>query len=308
MQVDSVNTAVLEHISTFIPKENLYVEEPMNQRTTFRSGGNAELLVDIETEEQLVKLIRFLNKIEEDYFIIGNGSNLLIGDKGYRGVIIQIGSKMSKIELFGTNIVAGAGILLSQLASAAAKNCLTGLEFASGIPGTLGGAVVMNAGAYGGEMCQVVRRVRVLTFEGEILELDNNTMEFGYRNSVIRNKKFIVLEVELELKKGDQNLILSKMNELSSLRREKQPLEFPSAGSTFKRPEGHYAGKLIMEAGLGGFRIGDAQVSEKHCGFVINLGHATSSDLLALITTIQDRVYETSGIRLEMEVICLGDF
>lgn len=303
-----MNTAVLEYISTFIPKENIFVEEPMNKRTTFRSGGNAELLIDIETEEQLEKLIRFLNKIEEDYFIIGNGSNLLVGDKGYRGVIIQIGSKMAKIELFGTSLVAGAGVLLSQLAAGAAKNSLTGLEFASGIPGTLGGAVVMNAGAYGGEMCQIVKKVRVMTFEGEILELDNKTMEFGYRNSVIRNKKFIVLEVEMELEKGDQSLIISRMNELSSLRKEKQPLEFPSAGSTFKRPEGNYAGKLIMESGLGGFRIGDAQVSPKHCGFVINLGHATSADLLALIRTIQDRVYETSGVRLEMEVICLGDF
>ncbi len=303
-----LNAALLEYISTIIPKEYIFVEEPMNKRTTFRSGGNAEILIEVETEEQLEKLVCFLNKIEEEYFVIGNGSNLLVGDHGYRGIILQIGARMSHLEVFGTTIVAGAGALLSQLASFAAKNSLTGLEFASGIPGTLGGAVVMNAGAYGGEMCQIVKKVRVMTFAGEVLELDNSTMEFQYRNSVIRNKKFIVLEVEMQLGLGDQDEIKSRMNELSRLRKEKQPLEFPSAGSTYKRPDGHFAGKLIMEAGLGGFRIGDAQISEKHCGFVINRGMATSKDLLTLIKTVQERVYESSGVMLEMEVICLGDF
>jgi len=283
-----VNTALLEYISTIIPKEYIFVEEPMNKRTTFRSGGNAEILIEVETEEQLEKLVCFLNKIEEEYFVIGNGSNLLVGDHGYRGIILQIGARMSHLEVFGTTIVAGAGALLSQLASFAAKNSLTGLEFASGIP--------------------IVKKVRVMTFAGEVLELDNSTMEFQYRNSVIRNKKFIVLEVEMQLGVGDPNEIKSRMNELSRLRKEKQPLEFPSAGSTYKRPEGHFAGKLIMEAGLGGFRVGDAQISEKHCGFVINRGMATSKDLLTLIKTVQERVYESSGVMLEMEVICLGDF
>ncbi len=308
MQVNKVNTSLLEYISTIIPKENLFVEEPMNQRTTFRTGGNAEILIEVETEEQLKQLIIFLNKIEEEYHIIGNGSNLLIGDRGIRGAILQIGSRMSKLEVYGTTIVAGAGVLLSQLAAFAAKNKLSGLEFASGIPGTLGGAVVMNAGAYGGEMCQVVTKVKVMTYEGEILELDHETMEFQYRNSVIRNKKFVVLEVEMSLELGDQKEILAKMSELSSARKEKQPLEFPSAGSTFKRPEGHFSGKLIMEAGLKGLQIGGAQVSEKHCGFVINRDHATSADILEVIRTVQDRVFENAGVKLEMEVICLGDF
>lgn len=212
---------------------------------------------------------------------------------------------MSSIRVDGDCIVAQAGALLSQVAKEALEHGLTGLEFASGIPGTVGGAVVMNAGAYGGEMSQVVTEVTVLNSEGEILVLDNATMEFGYRYSTIRHQPFVVTNVSFQLKAGDQKQIRTKMEELAAKRREKQPLEYPSAGSTFKRPEGYYAGELIMKAGMRGFQIGGARVSDKHCGFIVNVGNATAADILDVIEEVQERVKERFGVTLEMEPVVL---
>ncbi len=261
-----------------------------------------------ENRRQLKKLIPYFKKVEIPYFILGNGSNLLVGDKGYRGVVLQIGNKMGALRAEGERIRAGAGATLAAAAKYAWEKGLSGLEFASGIPGTIGGGVVMNAGAYGGEMKQVASLVTVMDGQGEILELDRACMEFGYRTSVIKDRPFVVLEVALDLKPGEQEEIRGKMDELAGKRREKQPLEFPSAGSTFKRPEGYFAGKLIMEAGMGGYRVGGAQVSEKHCGFVVNTGDATAADIACVIKDVKERVKEKFKVTLETEVIFLGDF
>ncbi|MDE7132205.1 MAG: UDP-N-acetylmuramate dehydrogenase [Lachnospiraceae bacterium] len=297
-----------DYIKTIIPRERILFHEPMNQHTTFRVGGEAECFFFIQQEEELVKLIPYLNQIEQDYFILGNGSNLLVGDKGYRGIVLKFDGPMEQIRMDGTRITAKAGAPLAKVAVAAKENGLTGLEFAAGIPGTIGGGVVMNAGAYDGEMKQVVEAVRVIDREGEIATLDNDTMEFGYRTSIIKNRPYIVLEVVLRLAEGDPEQIGAKMEELAQLRRNKQPLEYASAGSTFKRPEGYYAGKLIMEAGMRGYRIGGAQVSNKHCGFIINTGRATAADIKEVIEEVQERVKERFHVSLEPEVVFLGDF
>lgn len=262
----------------------------------------------VESKEELSQLVSYLGRIEQDYFVLGNGSNLLVGDKGYRGIIVKLGPRLSAVGVEKNHIAAGAGVLLSKVAYAARDAGLSGLEFAAGIPGSIGGAIVMNAGAYGGEMKQVVQMVRVMDKEGEILTLDNDTMEFGYRTSIIRDRPFIVLGVVLKLTPGNKEEISAKMEELMKQRKSKQPLEYPSAGSTFKRPEGYYAGKLIMDAGLRGYRIGGAQVSEKHCGFVINAGGASAADIREVIEEVQERVKDRFHVRLEPEVIFLGDF
>ena len=303
-----VSPAIYEYLIEFIPKENIFLEETMDKHTTFCVGGKVEALIQIENKEQLIKLIPYFNMIEKEYFVLGNGSNLLVSDHGYKGVVIQIGPNMSNIVSNGTTLTVEAGALLTKVAKCAAANGLSGLEFAAGIPGTLGGAVVMNAGAYNGEMSQVVKSVTLLDIEGNLLELDVATMEFGYRTSIIRKKPFIVIEVVLELEKGDKNTIINKMDEFNKRRRDKQPLEFPSAGSTFKRPEGYYAGKLIMDAGLCGYGIGGAKVSEKHCGFIINEKNATASDISQLIMEVVERVKNQFGVTLEPEVISLGKF
>lgn len=297
-----------DFIKTVIPGERILFHEPMSRHTTFRVGGEAECLISIEKEEELARLIPYLNQIEQDYFILGNGSNLLVGDKGYRGIVLKFGGMMEEIRIEGTRMRVKAGALLSRAASAAKENSLTGLEFAAGIPGTIGGGVVMNAGAYDGEMKQVVEEVRVINRAGEIATLDNDTMEFGYRTSIIRNRPFIVLEVVLRLAEGNRDEISARMEELMLQRKSKQPLEYPSAGSTFKRPEGYFAGKLIMEAGMRGYRIGGAQVSNKHCGFVVNTGKATAADIKEVIEEVQARVKERFHVSLEPEVVFLGDF
>lgn len=297
-----------DYIKTIIPRERILFQEPMDRHTTFRVGGEAECFITIQQEEELVKLIPYLNQIEHDFFILGNGSNLLVGDKGYRGIVMKFDGPMEEIRVEGTRITAKAGALLSRVSMTAKENGLTGLEFAAGIPGSIGGGVVMNAGAYGGEMEQVVEAVRVIGSDGQITTLDHDTMEFGYRTSIIKNRPFIVLEVVLRLAEGDVAQIGAKMEELSELRRSKQPLEYASAGSTFKRPEGYYAGKLIMEAGMRGYRIGGAQVSNKHCGFVINTGQATAADIREVIEEVQERVKERFHVTLEPEVVYLGDF
>ncbi len=296
------------YIQNIIPKDRIVFNEPMSRHTTFRVGGEAECMISIEEEEELIKLVPYLNNIGQEYFILGNGSNLLVGDKGYRGIIIKLGEGMNKIKIENNQIIAQAGALLSQVAVAARDAGLTGMEFASGIPGSIGGGIVMNAGAYDGEMKQITESVKVMDKEGKILILDNDTMEFGYRTSIIKSRPFIVLEVALRLDEGDKAEIRKKMDELMEKRRSKQPLEYPSAGSTFKRPEGYFAGKLIMDAGLRGYSIGGARVSDKHCGFIINTGTATAADIREVIEEVQERVKERFQVMLEPEVIFLGDF
>lgn len=303
-----LSSAMSETLRSYVPEENIYFGEPMAAHTTFRVGGPADCLIEIENKEQLQKVQRYLRQVEYPFAVVGNGSNLLVSDKGYRGIILQIGRKMSDIDVKGNVLVAQSGASMAQLAAAAWKNSLTGLEFASGIPGTVGGGVVMNAGAYGGELAQVVTGVEVLSADGELLLLDNETMEFGYRRSTIRRQPFIVTEVFLELKAGDSDAIRAKMDELAVRRREKQPLEYPSAGSTFKRPEGYFAGELIMNAGLRGFQVGGARVSDKHCGFVINTGNASAADIMDVIWEVQRRVKDRFQVVLEPEVVFLGDF
>lgn len=303
-----MSKAFIDFLESIVAAENILLEEPMHKHTTFLVGGPAEVFVTVENKEQLEKIIKYLNLVERPYFILGNGSNLLVGDKGYRGVIIRLGGEFNTLKTEGTLLTAGASVLLSAVAREAMENGLTGMEFASGIPGSIGGGVKMNAGAYDGEMRQIVESVQVMYKDGSILDLDNETMEFGYRNSVIKNRPYVVLQVSLRLQPGNREEILARMNELAARRKEKQPLEFASAGSTFKRPEGYFAGKLIMDSGLRGARIGGAQISEKHCGFVINDGTATAADIAELIQEVSETVKEKFGVTLEPEVILLGDF
>ena len=297
-----------ENIERIIPKERMLFDESMSRHTTFRVGGEAECMLLVEKEEELLELIPYLNQIGQDYFILGNGSNLLVGDKGYKGIVIKLGSGMNQITVEGNHIRVQAGALLSETAATAMRAGLTGMEFAAGIPGTIGGGIVMNAGAYDGEMKQITESVKVMDTAGEILNLDNDTMEFGYRTSIIKNRPFIVLEILLRLTEGDPAQIKARMEELSESRKSKQPLNYPSAGSTFKRPEGYFAGRLIMDAGMRGYRIGGAQVSEKHCGFIVNTGKATAADIREVIEEVQIRVKERFHVMLEPEVIFLGDF
>lgn len=306
--MEEISSSIYEVLTAYVPCEDILRNEPMCRHTTFRVGGEAQCFIRISSREQLMKVIPYLQQVEMPFFILGNGSNLLVGDKGYEGVILQVGDKMNAVSVQGNLIIAQAGALLSQVARSAMEHSLTGLEFASGIPGTIGGGVVMNAGAYGGEMKQVVKQVTVLDKHGEILELSREDMEFGYRTSVIKNRPFIVLEVCLELGQGESGEIAQKMKELAGKRKEKQPLEYASAGSTFKRPEGYFAGKLIMDAGLRGYSIGGARVSEKHCGFVINTGKATAADVAEVIQEVQERVKDKFDVLLEPEVIFLGEF
>ena len=300
-----ISSTVVKALEEWIPTENIFREEPMNRHTTFRIGGNADCLLQIENAEQLSKVKKYLKTLEIPYFVIGNGSNLLVSDEGYRGIILVVSEQMSDVKVEGNRIIAQAGALMSKIARVALEHGLTGFEFASGIPGTIGGGVVMNAGAYDGELKQVVSLVKVIGDDGECLELDNETMEFGYRTSAIKNTGFTAVEVQLDLQPGDKDTIKARMDELTAKRREKQPLEYPSAGSTFKRPQGHFAGALIMNAGLRGYQVGDAQVSEKHCGFVINKGKATAADVLNLMTHVQKEVKEQFDVELEPEVIVL---
>lgn len=303
-----ISQAVKDSLTRFLPEDQIKTQEVMSRHTTFRVGGPADCLVTPSNEEQLGGIIRYLNKVEIPYFVVGNGSNLLISDKGYRGIIIKIGDEMGQVTVEGNRIHAGSGASLARVARAALDAGLTGLEFAAGIPGTVGGALIMNAGAYDGEMKMVVEDVTVIDTEGNVLTLDNETMEFGYRTSALKNQKFAATGCTFLLEKGDPEAIKAKMDDFAQRRRDKQPLEFPSAGSTFKRPEGHFAGKLIQDAGLAGFTVGGAQVSEKHCGFVINKGDATAKDIKILIEFVQDKVKDTFGVDLEPEVIMLGEF
>ena len=299
---------IREKFCELLGKDKVLFEEPMSSHTTFRIGGPAEVFLMPESYEQIRSALALCREEGLPYFVLGNGSNLLVSDSGYRGVIIQMDRNMGDIELKGTEIRACAGALLSSVAAAARKASLTGFEFAGGIPGTLGGAVVMNAGAYGGEMKDVLREVTVMTKEGDIRVIPSDRLELGCRTSIIKKAGYLVLEAVISLEKGDSQAIQEKTKELASKRTEKQPLDYPSAGSTFKRPEGYFAGKLIMDSGLRGFRVGGAQVSEKHCGFVINTGGATAKDVKELMDHVIRTVKEKYNITLEPEVKFLGEF
>ena len=286
----------------------ILVAEPMKNHTTFRIGGPADALALPKTPEEVAEVVRFCNEHAQPYYVLGNGSNLLVSDEGYRGLVLQLYRNFNDIQVNGETITVQSGAMLAAVARTAYQTGLTGLEFASGIPGTIGGAVVMNAGAYGGEMKNVLKEVTVLTKEGEVLVIPAKALELGYRTSVIPKNGWIVLGAVLQLKKGDQEQILARMEELKEQRITKQPLDLPSAGSTFKRPEGYFAGKLIMDAGLRGFTVGGAQVSEKHCGCVVKRGNATAADVWELICEVKRRVKEMTGVELEPEVKLLGDF
>ncbi len=303
-----MNSHFYREVLTFIDENRVYLDEPMKKHTTFRVGGPADYFVVPNSVEEVRKTVALCKKENLPYYVLGNGSNLLVGDKGFRGVVIQIYKEMSAIFVQEDCITVQAGALLSRIGNVALEHELQGFEFAAGIPGTMGGAVVMNAGAYGGEMKDVLVDVTVLTPEGDILVLKNEELELGYRTSIIAKKDYIVLEANVKLSKGNREEIKAKMDELRVQRTTKQPLEYPSAGSTFKRPEGYFAGKLIQDAGLRGFQVGGAQVSEKHCGFVINKDNATAADIVELMKRVSERVQEEFGVTLEPEVKRVGEF
>ncbi|MEE0752894.1 UDP-N-acetylmuramate dehydrogenase [Frisingicoccus sp.] len=301
-----------ENLSEIIGGGQILENEPMKNHTTFRIGGPADVLVCPETEDGFIRGLGWCRRQKIPVYIIGNGSNLLVGDKGFRGVVFKICRNLDKTDIIEEDSVvrvhAGAGVMLAKLAKDVSAEGCGGFEFATGIPGTLGGAVTMNAGAYGGEMKDILKSVRAVDMEGNIREFSLEELELGYRTSRIQKEDWIVLSAEMVFEKGDAGAIMARVDELSRQRREKQPLEYPSAGSTFKRPEGYFAGKLIQDAGLKGYRVGDAMVSEKHSGFVINAGAATAEDVRRLMADVDGRVYEKFGVHLEPEVRLIGEF
>lgn len=296
------NSSVRNILSGILTDDLIFENESMGRHTTFRTGGNASFFVTPSTEEQIVALMKELKDVP--HIVMGNGSNLLFTDKGYDGVVVQIGSKFSEIRVDGNHIIAQSGALLSKVANVACEHSLGGMEFASGIPGSLGGAVAMNAGAYGREMKDVVVLSTCVGESGNVLEIENHG--FSYRHSIFSDKKLLVLKTVMRLESKDKDEIRAEMTELNKRRRDKQPLEYPSAGSTFKRPEGYFAGKLIEDAGLKGCRVGGAMVSEKHAGFVINYDNATATDILTLMEHIKSEVYMRFGVELEPEVKIVG--
>lgn len=299
---------IITRLEQILTKDRIRQNEPMKNHTTFRVGGPADIFLTPSAEE-LPAVLSVCREEQMSVTVIGNGSNLLVGDQGIRGVVICIGFGMRGIRVDGEKIFLEAGVTLAAAAQQAAKAGLTGLEFASGIPGTFGGAVVMNAGAYGGEMKDVIVSVRVISEDGEILTLSKEELDLSYRHSVIPERGYLVIDGELLLtREKDPDQITERMEELKKKRIEKQPLEYPSAGSTFKRPEGYFAGKLIMDAGLRGFSVGGAAVSEKHCGFVINKGNATAADICALMDEVTRIVKEKYAVTLEPEVKKVGEF
>ena len=302
-----MNQKFIETLQQIVGEENIRKNEPMSAHTTFRVGGPADIMV-WPKGEALAEVIRICKEQEVPYYIVGNGSNLLVGDGGIRGLVIAIGKGQDDISVDGEYVVAGAGALLSKTANVAAEHGLGGMEFAAGIPGTIGGAVVMNAGAYGGEMKDIIERVTVVDKSGNEKELTLEELELGYRTSCIPKNGYVVEKAVLRLAAADKAAIKARMDELKEMRVSKQPLEYPSAGSTFKRPEGYFAGKLIMDAGLRGYQVGGAQVSEKHCGFVINRGGATAADICKLMADVNAEVEKQFGVTLKPEVKRIGEF
>lgn len=298
---------IYKQLLNILKEDKIKVDEPMKKHISFKVGGPADFLVKPETEEELIQVIKLLKEENIPFLVIGNGSNLLVKDGGIRGVVIELTDNFNNYEIEGNIIKAQSGALLSILGRNALKNSLTGFEFAAGIPGTLGGALAMNAGAYGGEMKQVIKTVRLMDTEGNIFELSNEEMKFEYRRSILTTNDFIVLSAVIELKQGNADEIKETMVDYANRRSTKQPLNFPSAGSTFKRPEGHFAAKLIDDCGLRGLNLRGAQVSDKHCGFVINSGDASAKDLLDLMFIVKSTVNAKFGIMLEEEVKILGE-
>ncbi len=300
-----MNPEFYEQLSRIVPQERILQKEPMKKHTTFQIGGSADLYICPDFE-QLKEALVLAAREEVPVTVIGNGSNLLVDDNGIRGLVIEIGRGMDEVRIEGNRMRAGAGALLSKAANDAAAAGLSGLEFAAGIPGTVGGALVMNAGAYGGEMKDIVVQAEGLTADGKLRTLAGEELDLSYRHSCIPEKGYIVASAEFQLTEKDPAVIRETMAGLRRKRAQKQPLEYPSAGSTFKRPEGYFAGKLIMDAGLAGRRVGDAQVSPKHCGFVVNLGNASAADVKNLIAEVERSVYEKFGVKLEPEIKMIG--
>ncbi|MCT4632503.1 MAG: UDP-N-acetylmuramate dehydrogenase [Firmicutes bacterium] len=296
----------LNELTESLSSESIFLNELMKAHTSFKIGGPAEVLVIPKNVDEVRAAIKIAKKYEKEVFVTGNGSNLLFSDDGFKGMIIKIQDTFCDVEINDNKVRAGAGVLLSRLSKEIMQRELKGFEFASGIPGTLGGAVYMNAGAYGGEMKDVVSSVKAISMSGDIVELCTNELCFGYRKSAIQEKGYIVLEVEMEFEKGNYDEIKEVIDDLTVKRTTKQPLHLPSAGSTFKRPPNNFAGKLIQDAGLKGVRFGDAQVSDKHCGFVVNLGNATAKDVNTLIEFVQKVVYDKFDVKLETEVKIIG--
>ncbi|WP_029502215.1 UDP-N-acetylmuramate dehydrogenase [Lachnoclostridium phytofermentans] len=306
-----MDTIVLQDLKNIVSPERVIYKEPLSKHTTFKIGGPADYFVITKKVEETAAVIQYCNQRNLPILMIGNGSNLLISDAGLRGVVVKQEDNTKEFIVTtceeGYLVTGGAGMNLSAFAMKIANESLTGFEFAAGIPGSLGGAVYMNAGAYGGEIKDCIRSARVLSKEGDILNLSREELELSYRSSMIQKKGYYVIDATFLFQKGEKEEILSKIEELNRARKEKQPLEYPSAGSTFKRPEGYFAGKLIMDAGLRGYRVGGAMVSEKHCGFVINTGDATAKDVLQLIDDIRRIVKEKFGVTLEPEVRLIGE-
>ena len=298
---------VLRELRKVLREDQIREQEPLSRHTTFRVGGPADLFLTPDST-QISDVMQILKAHQVSATVIGNGSNLLVGDKGIRGAVIEFGKQIAQIHVDGSKIMAEAGAALAAVAQQAYKAGLADMEFAAGIPGSVGGALVMNAGAYGGEMKDIVESVKVLSKDGKIMELSNEQMDFSYRHSCVAEQEYLVLSAVLKLRQEEPERIFEFMELLREQRSSKQPLEYPSAGSTFKRPERYFAGKLIMDAGLADYTIGGAAVSKKHCGFVINKGGATAADILALIQHVQQVVKEQSGVELEPEVKLIGEF
>lgn len=298
----------IDRIKQAVGNASVLLDEEMSRHTTFRIGGPADCFVTPGNRDELKEVLKICTEEKVPYFILGNGSNLLVADKGYRGLIIQLFRNMNEIAIDGETVTAMTGALLTQISARAAAEGLTGFEFASGIPGTLGGACVMNAGAYGGEMKDVLVSVEAMSPDGEVRVFAKDDLDLGYRHSRLMENGYIVLSATLKLKKGEQKEIMATIEDLRQRRTSKQPLDLPSAGSTFKRPTGYFAGKLIQDAGLRGYAVGGAQVSQKHCGFIVNKGGATASDVRSLIAHIQEEVKDKFGVDMYPEVRFLGDF
>lgn len=292
----------VEALSLELPASQIRIDEPLNLHTTFKIGGPADVYIMPDSVENLKKALELINTYNVPMFVIGNGSNLLAKDEGFPGAVVQVYKNMSNVSVEGLEVVADAGVSLAKLSGIIADSSLEGFEFASGIPGTLGGAVFMNAGAYGGEMKDVLLSIEVMDRTGKVFTIDAKDLRLGYRSSILQRKDWIVLSAKMHFGVGKPSEIKALMKDLNNRRKEKQPLDLPSAGSAFKRPEGYYAGKLIMDAGLRGYRVGDAAVSEKHCGFIVNLGQATSADILALVKHIENEVYSQFKVTLETEL------
>lgn len=297
---------VLKTLKRLLKADQIKENEPMAKHTSFKVGGPADLLVVPQSQEEFLAVLELLKAADAPFYIIGKGTNLLVRDKGFRGVIVKT-TGLTKVRLAEDKLIAEPGISLKDLADLALAESLTGLEFASGIPGSLGGGVTMNAGAYDGEMKNVIEAIEVLDQAGNVFTLRGDDCRFAYRSSIIQEEKYILLSVNLSLRKGDYNRINEKMIDLNAKRWAKQPLDYPSAGSTFRRPEGYFAGKLIQDAGFKGYSLGGAQVSNKHSGFVINTGTATTADILNLIKSIQAGVLKEFGVALKTEVIVIGE-